>query len=437
VSKKETDISLIRKYHNGELDARAMHQLERRAQDDPFLMDALEGYENASGNQQIQLDDLANRLQQRTAKKERRIIPFRLMAIAASILVILTIGGLWLFRAQPVTPPKVAVVIKKDIKAPLATPTAITPEKKQEIVALKTAPPKQYKPYASIKSADVEADAMIKPVQPEQTIAVESKIANKVAKDTTPLNEIVAMGYADQPKKDAKANASRSLLKEVPITPTDKLLQAKVPGVNVESRKPSQSLPGFYDPLLNNITGLVIDKNDRLPLPGASVKIAGTNIQAVTDMNGKFVLPADSAAKAKLVITSIGYQTMQINARDSVKTIALQPADKSLSEVVVVGYDTQKNAVNNALTIAHPKNGQDNFNNYLKENAVSPDGKKGSVTISFMIDAKGNLSDIKVIKGLSKATDQKAIDLINNGSGWIGNANGKPEKVTLKIKFAK
>jgi TonB family protein len=437
VSKKETDISLIRKYHNGELDARAMHQLERRAQDDPFLMDALEGYENAAGNKQAQLDDLAGRLQQRTAK-ERRIIPFRLMAIAASILVVLTIGGLWLYRSQPASPPKTAVVIKPEVKTPVATPAAITPEKKQEIVALKSPPPKQYKRYTTVQKADIQADAMIQPVQPEQTVAVESKIANKVAKDTTPLNEIVAMGYADQPKKDVKATASRSVLKEVQITPTDKLLQAKVAGVNTEPRKISPNMQGYFkDGTPNIISGLVIGKNDNLPLPGASVKIAGTNIQAVTDMNGKFVLPVDSTAKAKLVITSIGYQTMQINARDSVKTIALQPNNQSLSEVVVVGYGTQKNAANNATTNAHPKNGQDNFNNYLKENAVSPDGKKGSVTVSFMVDDKGHISDIKVIKSLSKATDQKAIDLINDGPYWIGNANGKPEKVTLKIKFAK
>ena len=38
---KKNDILQIRKYLNGELNARAMHQLERRAQDDPFLMDAM------------------------------------------------------------------------------------------------------------------------------------------------------------------------------------------------------------------------------------------------------------------------------------------------------------------------------------------------------------------------------------------------------------
>jgi hypothetical protein len=387
VPKRETDISLIRKYHNGELDARAMHQLERRAQEDPFLMDALEGYENAGNNQQSQLDELANRLQQRTAKKERRIIPFRLMAIAASVLIILTIGGLWLYRSHPTDSPNTAAVIKPEVKTPVATPTAITPEQKQEIVALRSAPAtKQPKLYSSAPNADVKTDAEIKPVQPNQIAAVEYKSVEKVTKDTTPINEMIAMGFAAQPKKDVKATESRAVLKEVAIAPTDKLLSAKVPGVNVEPRKTPQNMPGYLNLPPNLISGFVVGENDKLPLPGVSVKVAGTNIQAVTDMNGKFVLPADSG-KAKLIIASIGYQTASINANphDSVKTIALQPDNRSLSEVVVVGYGTKRNII---TTNAHPKNGQDDFNSYLKENAVSPDGKKGSVTLSFIVDSK-------------------------------------------------
>ena len=91
----EADILLIRKYLNGELDARAMHSLEARALDDPFLADALEGYEKAGRNQQPAVAELSKRLQQRVQeKKVKRLIPFRTLAIAASILVVFTIGWL-------------------------------------------------------------------------------------------------------------------------------------------------------------------------------------------------------------------------------------------------------------------------------------------------------------------------------------------------------
>ena len=43
MTKHGKDISQIKKYLEGKLDARSRYELERRAQDDPFLMDALEG----------------------------------------------------------------------------------------------------------------------------------------------------------------------------------------------------------------------------------------------------------------------------------------------------------------------------------------------------------------------------------------------------------
>jgi hypothetical protein len=69
VDKSRANILQIQKYLNGELDAKAMHRLEREAQDDPFLMDALEGYQGSTGNQQTNLDLLAGQLNARVIKK--------------------------------------------------------------------------------------------------------------------------------------------------------------------------------------------------------------------------------------------------------------------------------------------------------------------------------------------------------------------------------
>jgi len=47
----------------------------------------------------------------------------------------------------------------------------------------------------------------------------------------------------------------------------------------------------------------------------------------------------------------------------------------------------------------------------------------------------GTISDIKIEKGVSAATDQKAIDLINDGPSWAGSTSGKIEKIRVRIKF--
>jgi TonB family protein len=95
VSTKRPNISQIRKYLNGELDARAMHQLERQAQDDPFLLDALEGYEFHKKDQQANLDDLQKRLQQQITPARKRVVLWPTIAIAASVLLFISVGG-WL-----------------------------------------------------------------------------------------------------------------------------------------------------------------------------------------------------------------------------------------------------------------------------------------------------------------------------------------------------
>jgi len=186
------------------------------------------------------------------------------------------------------------------------------------------------------------------------------------------------------------------------------------------------------------IKGRVVGKDDGLPIAGASVKVNGTNVSAFTDTNGQFTLPADSN-KTKLTIAYIGYQTLAVNApnRDSLKTILLQPASSSLNEVVVTGYTSQKNTDEPVEIAAHPQSGWHSFRKYLKENAISPDGKTGVVTLSFIVDVNGVISAIKVKKGLSKATNQAAIDLINNGPHWVGNSNREPENVNLRVRFTK
>jgi TonB-linked SusC/RagA family outer membrane protein len=90
------------------------------------------------------------------------------------------------------------------------------------------------------------------------------------------------------------------------------------------------------------ISGKVIDSKDGSTLPGVSVKIKGTTIGVVTDLNGKFQLSVP-AADATLQLSYVGYTTQEIKAADvNNGTIALQATSNNLNEVVVVGYGTQK-----------------------------------------------------------------------------------------------
>lgn len=90
------------------------------------------------------------------------------------------------------------------------------------------------------------------------------------------------------------------------------------------------------------ISGKVIDLTDGSTLPGVSVKIKGTTTGAITDVGGKFQLNVPNT-DAILQLSFIGYVTQEIAVKD-IKggVIALKTTNKSLDEVVVVGYGVQK-----------------------------------------------------------------------------------------------
>ena len=91
----------------------------------------------------------------------------------------------------------------------------------------------------------------------------------------------------------------------------------------------------------NKITGKIVDTGGE-PLIGASASIKGTGIGTISDVNGDFSLDATTGT---LVVSYIGYLTKEIPIRgQSSFNIILEEDTKSLDEVIVVGYGTQKKA---------------------------------------------------------------------------------------------
>ncbi|MDP9081865.1 MAG: SusC/RagA family TonB-linked outer membrane protein [Bacteroidota bacterium] len=88
--------------------------------------------------------------------------------------------------------------------------------------------------------------------------------------------------------------------------------------------------------------GKVVDETNQ-PLPGATVKIKGTAQATVTDASGTFSFPANGQSAIVVQVNFIGYDLSErtITAGES-PSIQLVPNQKSLSEVVVVGYGTAK-----------------------------------------------------------------------------------------------
>ena len=90
-----------------------------------------------------------------------------------------------------------------------------------------------------------------------------------------------------------------------------------------------------------NVSGKVTSATDGEPITGASVVEKGTTRGTVTDIDGNFKLEVNSGAT--LVISYLGFKTIEVKATPSMN-IALEENAKSLNEVVVTGYTTQRKA---------------------------------------------------------------------------------------------
>jgi TonB-linked SusC/RagA family outer membrane protein len=89
-----------------------------------------------------------------------------------------------------------------------------------------------------------------------------------------------------------------------------------------------------------NLSGKVLDASGK-PVAGASVTIRGSNKGTTSNSNGEFSLPVPKGAT--LVISGVGYtsKTIVINEETNI-SVSLDATDRSMDEVVVVGYGTQR-----------------------------------------------------------------------------------------------
>ncbi|MFA6246219.1 MAG: TonB family protein [Mucilaginibacter sp.] len=429
---KRADIQQIQKYLNGELDAKAMHRLEREAQGDPFLMDALEGYGRIKNPQQDNLAALQERLQARTTTKTRRMIPWGVISVAASVIGFAIVIGLLYKENQPVKVEKVAM---NQVKSVVPDSTATITDNKAGHSILDT--PQQL--IADNKARPVKKDVPVfanverykAPVTVAETNAAPME-ALKSLPDSSAMEDKI-MGYMAAKRQDTVLGGDKVITTNNAAALTMLNSKAKGADMTVRPGKPGDNnayalsqagLPA------NLLTGVVLDRTNGAPLPGASVKVVGRSAGTQTDANGKFTLP-NVKKDESLSIGYIGYnsKTLDVKNKDSLK-VELDENRSSLNEVVLAG---RAKKVKNER--ARPHAGWDAFKKYLKENAVTADGKEGMVDLSFTVNANGSVSNIIVTKSLSATADAKAIDLIKNGPTWSGNTSGKAEDVKVKVAF--
>jgi len=165
------------------------------------------------------------------------------------------------------------------------------------------------------------------------------------------------------------------------------------------------------------VSGTVYDENGGI-LPGVSVAVKGTTVATLTNSEGKYTIKVPNE-NAILVFSYIGYARSEVATRGKATVnTQLAPDSKSLNELVVVGYGTQKKATL-AGSVAVVK-GSDLVKSPQPNLSNSLAGRVAGVVINNRGGEPGYDGSKILIRGLGTTTNTDVLVVVDGIPGQLG-----------------
>lgn len=139
------------------------------------------------------------------------------------------------------------------------------------------------------------------------------------------------------------------------------------------------------------IKGTVIDENGEAVIGATVADMSNIKNATITDFDGNFMINVKSGQT--ITVSYIGYETQTVAAKNGMK-VRLQPDNKVLDEVVVVGYGVQKkSSVTGAISQVKP---EDMENRTIANAQQALQGKTSGVQIISTSAAPGSSPTVRV-----------------------------------------
>ncbi len=446
--KKDRDIiQMLKEWLSGDAGYQKERELSDMAQDDPFLADALSGYQSfPEGDHEGRIAQIRERLNK---TEKRRLVPPILWRIAAGgAIVIAAVFALRWVNTDPLQPISQEMAETQSIEEE----SAPADEERKELAEVaevssnsevsdsfedEASPqagiarqdtPKELKPKPSTK------EAALPPPPPPSIQRAPSSKENNTAKQRTVQPATVArkrsnQGLTEEVAVEADeatpAPASPKFAEEKKErTPEEEARQLLMKDTAIASS--IQVVPG------RTISGSVTDENGQ-PLIGAMVQATTTSTGTVTDIEGKFQLPISSDEK-EIQFDYTGFSSQRVPLiQNDTYNIQLSNSAVLLDEVVVASdYKAKRRAKKDrALSTMNFKakriqliqvtgvkaaGGQKSLNRIIKQQAkeiaFDPSASGRVVSLRFDVLPDGSINDIKVILSAGSALDAEATRLV-------------------------
>lgn len=181
----------------------------------------------------------------------------------------------------------------------------------------------------------------------------------------------------------------------------------------------------------NTIKGTVIDPNGE-PVIGATVRVKGTDLVAITDINGNYSIQAPEGSTIE--VSYIGYVTGKGKASaDSPLNFNLKEDNNLLNEVVVVGYGSQKKV--NLTGSVENISAKSIENRPIRSVTDAIQGQMPGVTVQSGTGQPGQFSSLK-IRGNTSVNSGGALVIIDGLPGDINLVNPQDIESVSVLKDA-
>lgn len=444
----------IEKYFSGKLSSSQMYEMEKAALDDPFLAEAMEGYEGMR-DKEWKKHLAAVRKQVTESGSEAKVIPMhrstgnKWWKTAAAVLVIGSGVALTFILtknnsqekpnpevAQNLTTPAVSPATK-DITPPLPVPEPVQsssqPAKENDRSANGTIA--QANTQTSSNNLTFQQDKA--PVQDSIKSSLDEIAESDIQKPqvSPPVAPVSAAGN-NAVKADEKIIASG---KEAAKQNNNEAGMFKRQTNVAANRK---------DQVVNNFFNAQVVTADNSPLPFTNISIKSENFGTYADVRGNFRLVSPDTV-LNVEIKSVGYapRTFLLRSNQPQNKIVLLEDESAIKEKTIIQSQDvgsikksrRASVSSDSLVNAEPADGWENYNTYVANNIHIPDELTknefhGEVELSFDVKANGTISNLRVNKSMGEAYDEAAKRLIMQGPQWKVK-KGKKSSASVKVKF--